>query len=270
MKFYLSTIADVSFEESASEPQLVYLNRTLPVALEYGLGLEIAEFCIAENLDVNIDTVEPIVLNKAETVSDTILHAPFNELFPCAIDSQAAKLATARYLQAADVARKIGAKKVVVHAGYVPTVYYREFFVSQSVKFWKKFLSDYSYELEFCLENVMEYEPEMLTEIIEGVQDKRLRLCLDIGHANLTSTPISHWIDAELPYLSHFHIHNNKGIQGRVQGSSGDLHSALGVGIIDYDNIINDISKILPEATLTVESIDILSCSNWLKEHSFI
>jgi sugar phosphate isomerase/epimerase len=38
----------------------------------------------------------------------------------------------------------------------------------------------------FVLENVLEDSPDELIGIVQGVNDPRLRLCLDIGHANIT------------------------------------------------------------------------------------
>ncbi len=35
-----------------------------------------------------------------------------------------------------------------------------------------------------CLENVLEPEPRLLTAIMGAVCDPRLRICLDLGHAN--------------------------------------------------------------------------------------
>lgn len=74
---YLSTIASDAVE----------------TAKQCGLGLEIAEFCTAWNMDEEFLSVDPVVREKIADCPSTLLHAPFNELFPCAIDRRARSLA---------------------------------------------------------------------------------------------------------------------------------------------------------------------------------
>ena len=76
------------------------------VAREYGLGLEIAEYCTAWNMDEKFADVDPVVKKKLEGISRSTLHAPYNELFPCAIDKKARALAAERYRQAIDLAKR--------------------------------------------------------------------------------------------------------------------------------------------------------------------
>ena len=92
------------------------------VAKEYGLGLEIAEYCTAWNMDEKFAGVDGVVKKKLEDISESLLHAPYNELFPCAIDKKARQLAAYRYRQAIDLAKRYGAKKVIIHGGYNPRI----------------------------------------------------------------------------------------------------------------------------------------------------
>ena len=55
-----------------------------------------------------------------------ILHAPFSELFPAAIDLRARLLAMERLQQAAGYVVEYGAEKMVVHSGYVPLIFHKE------------------------------------------------------------------------------------------------------------------------------------------------
>ena len=70
------------------------------LAQTYGLGLEIAEYCTAWNMDEHFAETDPLVKEKINGIPNRILHGPFNELFPCAIDPLARKLATQRFSQA--------------------------------------------------------------------------------------------------------------------------------------------------------------------------
>ena len=82
----------------------IYISTTVSDAQEtakrYGLGIEIAEYCTAWNMDEKFDEIHPKVQEEIAGISRCILHAPFNELFPCAIDKKARALAAYRYRQA--------------------------------------------------------------------------------------------------------------------------------------------------------------------------
>ena len=49
----------------------------VPAAKEYGVNLEIAEYCTAWNMDDEFATVDPVVRNKLTQCPKSLLHAPF-------------------------------------------------------------------------------------------------------------------------------------------------------------------------------------------------
>ena len=180
-------------------------------ARKYGFGLEIAEYCTAVNMDRRFDLVDPRVKESLKDISGSIFHAPINELFPCAIDEKARELAAYRYRQAVNLAKEYGSQKIVIHGGYNPWMYYPVWYVGQSISFWKEFLQE-NPDGNIVLENVLETKPDLILDIVEGVDDARFRLCMDIGHANAYSyVPIMDWLEACAPWIGHFHINNNYG-----------------------------------------------------------
>lgn len=244
MKYYISTTA---FD-------------AVPVAREFGLGLEIAEFCTAWNMDKRFSVVDGTVKGMLEGIPCSTLHGPFNELFPCAIDLKARSLAAYRYRQAIDLAKRYGSSKVILHGGYNPWSYYAEWYVKQSVVFWKAFLRQ-DPGVEIVLENVLEEEPQMLLEIIKSVDDPGLRICLDIGHVNAYSkVPLMDWLETCAPYIRHFHVHNNDG--------SRDDHAALDKGSIVIREFLLRAEQLCPEATVTLELMEAEPSVRWLMEGS--
>ena len=228
------------------------------VAQKCGLGLEIAEYCTAWNMDEKFDELHPKVQEEIAGISGCILHAPFNELFPCAIDKKARALAAYRYRQAIDLAKQYGAAKVVVHGGYNRGLYYPVWYVEESIKFWKEFLAE-DPGVQIVLENVLESEPQWLLDIVKGVNDPRLRLCLDIGHVNAYSqVPLMQWLESWKDYLSHFHIHNNDG--------SWDTHNALYDGNIPMREFLNRAAECCTDATFTLELLEAGPSVRWLLE----
>ncbi len=232
------------------------------VAQEYDLGLEIAEYCTAWNMDEKFVGVDGVVKKKLEGIQSSLLHAPYNELFPCAIDKKARELAAYRYRQAIHLAHRYGATKVVIHGGYNPRIYFPVWYVEQSVLFWKDFLEE-DPGVQIVLENVLEDDPQWLLDIVKGVDDLRLRLCLDVGHVNAYSgVPVMDWLEAWAPYISHFHIHNNDG--------SRDQHNALTDGTIEIEKLLDRAHVLCPEATYTLELMKDKPSVEWLAENNWI
>lgn len=228
------------------------------VARQYGLGIEIAEFCTAWNMDRELPAVEKTLEETLTGVSRRVLHGPFNELFPCAIDPKARQLAAFRFSQASALAQAYGAGKLVLHGGFNPQMYYPQWYVEQSVLFWKDFLKTLPEGLTVCVENVLEPAPDMLLDILRGVEDTRLRLCLDVGHVNAYSRiPAKTWIEESGEYLSHLHIHNNDG--------TWDTHNALYEGTLPIRELV-DIAMRETEATATLELPKCEPSVKWLLE----
>ncbi|MBR4304491.1 MAG: sugar phosphate isomerase/epimerase [Clostridia bacterium] len=229
-------------------------------ALEHGFGLEIAEYCTAWNMDVKFERTHASVLRKLEGVSRRVLHASFNELFPCAIDLKARELAAFRYRQAIELARRYGAHKIVIHSGYYEKMYYPVWFVRESIKFWREFMADVPEGITICIENVFEQTSDMLRDIVKGVDRPNFRICLDIGHVNAYSKePTDSWLDTCADFISHFHIHNNDG--------SADTHNVLDGGSINMSEFLRSSLQKCPHATYTVEVRDSASCCLWLSEY---
>ena len=249
----------------------LYLSTIAPdaprVAREYGLGLEIAEYCTAWNMDEKFAGVDPVVQKKLEGISRSTLHAPYNELFPCAIDKKARALAADRYRQAIDLAKRYGSPKVVIHGGYNPWIYYPVWYVEQCIVFWKEFLQE-DPGVEICLENVLETEPQWLLDIVKAVDHPKFRMCLDVGHASAYSKiPLMTWLESWAPYISHFHIHNNDGF-----GTDGtaDKHAPLMEGTIPMKQLLQRIEELCPNATIALELMKTGPSVEWLVQEGIL
>lgn len=246
-RFYLSTIA----ADAAG------------TARQYALGLEIAEYCTACNMDEHFPETDAAVREKLAGIARVTLHAPFNELFPCAIDPRARALAADRFREAIALAKGYGAEKIVIHGGYNPQMYYPCWYTEQSALFWKNFLRE-DPGVDIVLENVLEEEPEYLLDIVRSANHPRLGLCLDIGHVNAYSAvPVIEWLKRFAPYLRHFHLHNNDG--------SFDAHAPLDEGSIPMKEFLQKALALCPAATFTLElQEDTARGARWLLDNGFI
>ncbi len=232
------------------------------LARKWGLGLELTDFCEARKLE------EPAAMEAARArcsgIGSLWLHAPFAELSPCAIDPRVREVVMLRFRQTVQAALALGIRRIVVHSGYIPLVYFPEWFTARSVEFWREFLRDAPDGLCLALENVMEPGPDMLVQIAAGVDDPRFGLCLDVGHANtrVSETPPLDWIAPMAPWLRHVHLHNNDG--------DWDLHDALGQGMIPMPDILAALAEQCPAADYTIENQNCELSLRWLCARGYL
>lgn len=237
-------------------------SRAATLARQWRVGYESIAFCYAPMLD------KPGALTHAQQLTEGIdrlwLHAPFAELAPCAIDPLVRQAALRRFRQTVDAARRLHISRLVFHGGFIPHVYYPEWYVEQSVLFWRELLLEIPQDMTLALENVMEPSADTLVSIAEQVDDARLGLCLDVGHANtcVSTVPPQEWIAPMAPYLRHVHLHNNQG--------DTDLHSPLGEGTVPMQEVIDAVRRAAPNATFTIENQNALPSLQWLAQRGYI
>lgn len=232
------------------------------LARQEGLGLELTEFSYAPNLE----DPERIALaqEQMEGLDRFWLHGPFAELAPCAVDPLIRDVAARRFLQTLTLARQLGIRRVVLHGGFQPHAYFPQWYVEQSVLFWKDLLPKIPVDMTLALENVLEPEPSLLAAIARQVDDPRIRLCLDVGHANLLSDrlPVLSWVRELAPWLVHVHLHNN--------GGASDAHAPLDQGTVPVPQVLTALDTLCPAATVTLESRDCQSCLSWLRRQGYL
>lgn len=249
----------------------------MQVISSYGVGVEYNQLCISSSLDE--DAREGVLQEMREDAKAcglmkqdqpdaidpkrALVHGPFTELIPSAIDPRAVELCRCRMDEAAQATMELGLNRLVLHSGYYPTIYFPQWHVAQSIDFWKKFLDDKPENFTVLVENVFDDEPDPLYDIVAAVDDPRFRICLDVGHANAASKAncsVYDWIKKLGSYVEHFHLHNNDG--------SWDTHSPLLQGSMDMERVLAAIDSYCPkEATLTIESRECEESVAWLLEH---
>lgn len=233
------------------------------LAREHGMGLEIAEYCTAYNMDDCFEITHASVGGKLEGVERCVFHGPFNELFPCAIDPKAQELARFRYRQAMRLAKDYGCDKIVIHAGYNPRLYYPAWYTPQTANFWKDFAFMIPEGLTVCLENVFEEEIDMFLGIFKELNEPRIKICLDVGHVNTYSeTSVEEWVRQCAPYISHFHIHNND--------RDLDSHQNLDKGTVDMKGLLQLADELCPDATYSLEVIESAESVKWLERSGLL
>lgn len=231
--------------------------------------------CIRENVGIEIQQFHDLIAKPGETeeafekrleldikrvaeVLDKLscgksLHGPFWEMNVGSKVPEIVDTAKKYYERAYDIAKRLGCTEMVFHNGYFPGTSYEPKWIERAIKFWKEFLNDKD-DIVICLENQFELDSQMLKEIIDGVGDKRLRVCLDIGHAHANSNmPVKDWIETLGDRIAYYHLHNNHGKQD-IYGHNNDEHLCINDGTIDVPNVLEYAERYSPNAIWNLES----------------
>ena len=235
------------------------------IITKYGIGVELDQFCDPRAIDGETAEQTRVEIKRLlEKTDKCVLHAPFSELFPAAIDPKARALAMERLRQAYELALKYGAPKMVVHSGWVPLVFFKEWHEDRSVEFWEEMMADRDNGLVITVENVMDDEPYMMAKMMERIENPNIRLCLDVGHAACVSqVDVLEWLQVLAPYLGHVHIHNNDGTH--------DWHKPVFDGKVDMEEFLDKVIELCaPDTTITIESLEGISSMKWLKEKGYL
>jgi len=249
-KIYIAT-----FSEHAAE-----------TAAKYGVNLELNDTCISmrldpEHMDVTLRSMEK-ELTKAGS-RNAIVHGPFTEIIPSAIDYRAVDFGLQRLQEAYEATAAMGLNRMVVHTGYIPLMYHKNWHLERSIEFWKRFMEGKPDDFQLYIENVFDDEPLMMRDLIDGLDDPRVRMCLDVGHAHVVTVPeydVYQWIEILGKRIGHFHLHNNYG--------TADTHQSIIDGTLDMGRVMAVIKECCTDdVTFTIESRNCEDSVQWLLKY---
>lgn len=228
------------------------------------LGIEVQSFAdlimrkIGESQESVTSRIE-LELLKEKNFLDNIncgksLHAPHAGIETGTKDYYDYEKSMSYLNMAYQVALKLGCTEMIVHNGYKVGTYYYPKYIERSIDFWKNFLSDKGDTITICLENQFELDSDMIKQIIDGVNDPRLKACLDIGHAHANSImPVEKWIETLGDRIAYYHLHNNHGKQN-IPDHNDDEHLGLNYGTIDIAKVLECSERFSPNAIWNLES----------------
>ena len=232
-------------------------------AKKHSVNLELNDICISENLDPeSFDATVDAMKREIEEsgAEDAIMHGPFTEIIPGSIDHRFVRLGLERLNEAYDACQAMGINRMVVHTGYEPLMYFKEWHLKRSVEFWRTYMEDKG-DFHIYIENVFDDEPLMMKNLIDALDDPRIKVCMDVGHANAVTKPeydVYKWIEVLGPRIGHFHLHNNDG--------SDDEHRPLLEGSMDMGRVLDCVEKYCDsDVTFTIESRECGTSIEWLK-----
>lgn len=200
--------------------------------------------------------LDGIDLQALQRVSQTIaganfrprVHAPFFDLNPGAVDPVIRNATRMRLSQALEFAGQLNAELMVIHPGVDKWRYpnLSHVWCDNAFLFFQDFIKEAKgTNCRLALENIYEETPDILIQLVDGLNSEWFGHCFDAGHWHLFGRmPLADWLDAINPRLLHLHLHDNHG--------RADEHLPVGQGTIDFlplQKHLNQLSK-CPSITL--------------------
>lgn len=238
------------------------LDECIALARERGLGIELMTFSHPALLDG--DWRETVTLYRPRLrhiPGGLTMHGPFFDLAPGSIDARINQLTHERYRQALHIAADIEARIIVFHANFIAAIRtdeYRRGWQERNIAFWN-LLTQEAQRLGvlIAIENMWEYDPDIIGDILRRVDHPSLRACLDVGHAHLYSAiPFNTWLSRLAPYIIHTHINN-------TPGNMIDNHQSLQDGIVNYASVLPKLRALpqRPSMTLEMDHVSLMRAS---------
>lgn len=225
------------------------------LAVERGLGIEVMAFAFPDVLDSNWREVLRIYKQLLEPVPGRLtMHAAFMDMVSGSPDERINEVCRQRYLHGLHVATELGADLMVVHANFIGSIHntvYRKGWHKRNVEFWLPMVeSAYDAGVTIALENMWEFDPTIITDLLAAVDHPSLRMCLDVGHAHLFSDKqydLKHWFDTVQPWLVHMHVNNNNGII--------DEHHGFNYvdGVLNYHDVLPFVRQLPHQPSVVLE-----------------
>lgn len=239
------------------QPQFSALEQWKTLAVQQGFSFELLELSLpGASKDASvIDAYRQTGLVRS-------LHGAFIDVNPASSEPAIRSLSRQLCEESCALAANLGASKVVFHCSCFP--FLRGGYLAQ----WADSCADFyrelteRYPLTVLIENSMDVDPEPLKALMKAAGSPNVGVCLDIGHANYSRTPIEQWFEALQGHIRYLHLSDNFG--------SFDDHLPLGTGTVDWNavDLLVRQAGAVDNITLEVGSLDAVKTSaDYLRKH---
>jgi sugar phosphate isomerase/epimerase len=231
------------------------LQDCIELAVEHGLGLEVMAFAFPDVLDGDWRYEISKYKQWLKPIQGQLtLHGPFLDMVSGSPDPRINAVCVSRYSHAIRIANELGANQVILHANFIGSLhntFYRVGWHQRNVEFWIP-LADYArtHGVTIALENMWEFDPTIIGDLLGEINHPNLRACLDVGHAHLftdTTYNWDYWLQIMQPWLIEFHMNNNNGILDEHHGFDWEH------GVLDYHQLLPQLMSNFPDATFVLE-----------------
>lgn len=194
----------------------------------------------------------------------TSVHGVFIDVNPGSGDAAFRKLSRARHTQSCRLAASLGAKNVVFHSSCFPFLRggYLDFWAGECAGFYEE-LAD-TWNLNIFIENSPDVDAGPIAELMRRITDRRVGVCLDLGHVNYSRMSMEQWFDALFDRIGYLHLSDNDG--------SYDSHLPLGKGSVNWElanRLWEQLARNIPVTLETGSVKDTVQSLIYLKKHQY-
>lgn len=225
--------------------------RHLDYARAHGLGVEVTAFCSGPSLNdlpTRKERLRSLKKDLQHWTAPLSFHGAFIDIVLHSIDDEIAATSRRRIERDLSAACELGCGKIVFHTGFnphVPVPKYCDEVVSGHSAFWSDALERFP-AITVCLENTYEPHPALLRQIMKKANHPRLRVCLDVAHANVFGEDEpERWFHQLGPWIDHMHWNDNRGDR--------DNHLTVGEGTVRWPEVWEECGALRREVTATLE-----------------
>ncbi len=227
----------------------------LQLARRCGVGLELQAFAYPKVLDGDWKSlVEHYQKALLGLPGERAMHGPFLDMASGSPDPQIRAVVKQRMIHSLEIADQLHVKTIVFHANFISTIRteaYRREWLKYEIDFWGP-MAEHAARLgiTLALENMWEFDPNIIGDVLSAVHSANLMACLDVGHAALFSDfPLQAWIEVLAPYLIHTHLNNNLG--------EIDEHRGFDDGVLDYHVVLPMLRSVAKHPVFSLEIGDV-------------
>lgn len=227
------------------QPQIKNISQYIELGKVHKVAFELMDLSFPTVLD-DEDTLTK-VLSSYENTNNYSVHGVFIDINYSGGDPLVFEVSKRRIIQCVENARKLNIHKIILHTCFFSILPEKDMLYDIWCDDSAIFLISIAekYDMEIFIENVLDISPFVIKKLMQKTNHEKIGVCFDVGHANLTKTPIEEWIKALHPYIKYFHLSDNNGVF--------DEHLALGSGNVDFVELGELIKKYGIKADYTLE-----------------
>ncbi len=227
----------------------------LELAREVGVGLELQAFAYPDVLDGDWkELVEEYQMALDGLPGELAMHGPFLDMASGSPDPLIREVVRQRLEHSLEISAMLDARTIVFHPNFIASIHnerYRSQWTDRQTDFWAPLAERaQGLGLVIALENMWEFDPYIIQEVLRQIDSPALRACIDVGHTQLfSSIDLDNWLEVMAPYLVHLHLNNNL---GKV-----DEHLAFDDGVINYEEVMPKLRALPlhPAFSLEIEQV---------------
>ncbi len=177
-------------------------------------AFEIIDFAFPDILDTNYKKIlKDYITYDVDKKLYYSMHGAVYDLYINSPDKKIKQISINRINQCLEIAQILETKFIIFHTNYYPMMGFKRYYenwVKSHVEFWSNIIDNYNFTI--LLENMWDFNPKWLSEVINEVNSSKLKVCLDTGHCNVFSrVSMVEWFEKLNDHIVYIHISDNNG-----------------------------------------------------------